>query len=182
VTADARAVAPLAHRAAELARAGGDGVGAREIPFLAQTDVRAVPGSSMPWRLPTEPNTVAAEGDRTVLWLGPDEWLVVGPQGSGADTVAQLQATLGDAHASVVDVSANRAVLELRGPGRHELLAQGCSLDLHPRAWGPGRCAQTLLARVPVLLEERPDSTRLYTRPSFGDYIVDWLLDALGVD
>jgi hypothetical protein len=30
-----------------------------------------------------------------------------------------------------------------------------------------------------VILEERPDATRVYVRPSFGDYLVDWILDAL---
>jgi sarcosine oxidase, subunit gamma len=181
VTADDLAVAALAHRAADLERAGDDGLEVCEVPLLAQTDIRvdASRAARMPSPLPTDPNTVTVAGDRSALWLGPDEWLVVGPAGSGADTRAELEAVLADAHPSIVDVSANRAVLELRGPGRHDLLSKGCSLDLHPRSWGAGRCAQTLLARVPVILEERPDATRVYVRPSFGDYLVDWILDAL---
>jgi sarcosine oxidase subunit gamma len=42
-------------------------------------------------------------------------------------------------------------------------------------------CAQTLLARVPVILQERDLATRVFVRPSFAGYLVDWLLDAAGV-
>jgi len=74
-------------------------------------------------------------------------------------------------------VSANRAVIDLRGPGRLALLASACSLDLDPAGgWVPGVCAQTLLARAQVILQELPDATRLFVRPSFADYVVDRLL------
>ena len=59
-----------------------------------------------------------------------------------------------------------------------ELLAKGCPLDLDPPAWGVGSCAQTLLARAQVILHERRSTTGLLVRPSFADYLLDWLLDA----
>jgi sarcosine oxidase subunit gamma len=83
-----------------------------------------------------------------------------------------------DGGRSIVDVSANRATIELEGPGRLELLAHGCGLDLHPRSWRSGQCAQTLLARVPVLLQELGDSTRLFVRPSLAGWLLDWALVA----
>jgi sarcosine oxidase, subunit gamma len=71
---------PLAHRAADL-----DRVGARELAFLAQVDVRVDPTTAGTLGFPTEPNTWTPAGDRDVLWLGPDEWLVVAdPGGAGA--------------------------------------------------------------------------------------------------
>jgi sarcosine oxidase subunit gamma len=78
----------------------------------------------------------------------------------------------------VVDVSAYRAVVELAGEDRFDLLAQGCGLDLHPRSWRDGRCAQTLLGRVPVLLQERDDATRVFVRTSFANHLAGWLLRA----
>jgi heterotetrameric sarcosine oxidase gamma subunit len=78
---------------------------------------------------------------------------------------------------AVVDVSANRAVIELHGPRRLAMLASACSLDLDPAGgWVPGVCAQTLLARAPVILQELSDATRVFVRPSFADYVVDRLL------
>ncbi|MGH3327079.1 MAG: sarcosine oxidase subunit gamma, partial [Streptomycetales bacterium] len=108
--------------------------------------------------------------------------LVVGPDGDAGPVAAALRAALGDAHGSVVDVSAHRAVLELAGPRARQVLEQGCSIDLHPRAFGPGRCAQTLLARAQVLLWQTAEGPTylLLVRGSFAGYLADWLVDALG--
>lgn len=176
---------PLADRTddlAEVERRTGGGIAIAEVPFLAQVDVRVDPAhaSRLPSPPPLEPNTWSSAGDREALWLGPDEWLVVGPPGAAPAIVAELEAALDGAHRSVVDVSAGRAAVELRGEGSRDLLSKGCSLDLHPRSWKPGMCAQSLLARVPVILQERADATRVFVRPSFADYLVDWLVDAAG--
>ena len=158
-----RARSPLAGLAEAL-----DRVGAREAAFLPERDLRVDP-SATTLRLPTEPNTWIADGDRDVLWLGPDEWLVVGePDASIADALAGV-------HHSLVDVSANRAVFDLLGADRSELLAAGCGLDLHPRSWRHGMCAQTLLGRIPVLLQERTEATRVFVRSSFAGSLLGWL-------
>src|SRR5207244_8831636 len=91
----------------------------------------------------------------------------------------ELEDALGGLHRSIVDVSASRAVFELNDADRHDILAQGCGLDLHPRFWWDGMCAQTLLARVPVILQETHDATRVFVRPSFVRYLADWLADAV---
>ncbi len=150
------------------------GLGATEVPFPAQVSLRVDPAVAA-IELPTTPNTWSAAGARETLWLGPDEWLVVSDTEPAEAIVRDLEARLGDAHRSVLDVSSNRAVLELTGDDRLDLLASGCALDLHPRAWRSGVCAQTLLARVPVLLQERPGATRLFVRPSFAGYLATWM-------
>jgi sarcosine oxidase subunit gamma len=168
--------APLAHRADDLAR-----IDAAEIAFLAQIDVRCAEADAARLGFPTVPNMVNGDLTRGALWLGPDEWLVVGLPGTADAIVAEFEAALADVHHAVVDVSANRAVIELHGVERLELLASGCSLDLDPRAgWVPGVCAQTLFARAQVILQEMDEATRLFVRPSFGNYVVDRLLASAG--
>lgn len=163
---------PLADRADDLAL-----LEAVEVPFLAQVDVRCSEADAARLGLPLVPNTVAGDLTRGVLWLGPDEWLVVGLPGAAAATVAEFEAGLDGVHHSVVDVSQNRAVIELRGADRFALLATGCSLDLDPRGrWVPGVCAQTLFARAQVILQELEGATRLFVRPSFAGYVADRLL------
>ena len=185
MTADERTQSPLAHRLDDLTAIGvrtGGGVIVEHIPMLAQVDIRvdAALGRRAPYPLPTTPNTAWEEGSRAALWLGPDEWLVLGPPGAGANIVSELGAALEGSHRSIVDVSANRVALELSGPRAKEVLSKGCAIDLHPRAWRPGMCAQTMLARAQVILHERSDSTGILVRPSFADYLVDWLFDASG--
>ena len=126
----------------------------------AQVSVRG----PVPAGFPVEANTTAEVDGRTVLWLGPDEWVVLG--GSEAD--------FADA-AAVVDVSANRVVFELAGPGGAEVLATGCSVEVEP-----GRCAQTVLARAQVILfRPEPERWWILVRPSFAPYVRAWLEDAL---
>ena len=40
------------------------------------------------------------------------------------------------------------------GRARATVLAKGCRLDLHPRAFTPGMCAQTVIAQIGVLLHQ----------------------------
>jgi sarcosine oxidase, subunit gamma len=181
VTADALRHSPL------------DGVqlpdGLRELPFLAQVDLRADPddedglaevAEAIGFELPTEPNTVRGVGDHHALWLGPDEWLIVGPPGTEVDLVRILRSALGDRFGAVVDVSAARTTLELTGPHARAVLEFGCSLDLDPRAFPPGSCAQTLVARAQLILQhvDPAPTYRLYVRPSFAAYLAAWLIDS----
>jgi sarcosine oxidase subunit gamma len=177
---------PLAHRLDDLAGTGrttGGDVVLEHVPFLAQVDLRLDPADAdrAPYPLPLEPNTAWEDGPRAALWLGPDEWLVLGPPLAGGEIVGELERALDAVASSVIDASANRVALELSGVRAKEVLSTGCSLDLDPRGgWTVGRCAQTLLARVPVILQERSETTGVLVRPSFAEYLVDWLMHAAG--
>jgi sarcosine oxidase subunit gamma len=130
-------------------------------------------------QLPRRCGQVTAQGPHHVLWLGPDEWLVVSDE--AADVVVEaLTAAVGDAHAAVVDLSANRTLLELSGPAARSVLEKGCPVDLHPRAFEADRAVATTLARVPLLLwQSGPDTYRLLPRSSMAQYVASWLLDAM---
>ena len=184
MTAEAFERDPLTSRAddlALLARRTGGRVTLVHVPFLAQVSVRLDPSVAerAPYPLPRESNTAWEDGPRAALWLGPDEWLVLGQPHAGPSIATELEATLEGSHRSVIDLSANRVAFELGGPGRFELLASGCPIDLHPRAWRRGMCAQTLFAKTQVILHERADTTRVLVRTSFADYLVDRLIAGL---
>jgi sarcosine oxidase, subunit gamma len=129
---------------------------------------------------PAEPNTVATGGEIGVLWLGPDEWLVTAPTESG-DLAERLDAALAGQHHSVIDVSQGRVALELEGAEARAVLAEGASLDLRPRSFGPGRCAQTTFARVPIVLQQLDAAPRfrIFVRASFAPYVMEWFKGAI---
>jgi sarcosine oxidase, subunit gamma len=169
--AEPRRRTPLDGRERELA-----GVGARAVALASQVSLRVEAGVARTLGLPADPNTWSRLDGREALWLGPDEWLITSDVVEATDITHDLEARVGtDRHRSIVDVSANRVAIELTGPRRIELLEAGCGIDLHPRAWRDGVCAQTLLARVPVLLQELEDATRVFVRPSFAGYVATWL-------
>lgn len=181
---------PLTHLAGAMsaaAVAGDRGVAVRELPFLTMVSVRVEPGSAAFARigtavgatLPTRAGATARTGAHTALWVGPDEWLIV----THADEVVieTLVTALGDDPGAVVDVSANRTILEIGGPSACSVLDKGCPTDLHPRAFGPGTAVTTTLGPVPLLLWQVDVATfRLLPRSSFADYTARWLIDAMG--
>ncbi|NUW44323.1 sarcosine oxidase subunit gamma [Nonomuraea rhodomycinica] len=165
----------------------GEALRLAELPFLTQINVRVDPsspaagdlGDALGVPLPVEPNTAVRAGsgadEVTVAWLGPDEWLVVAPEGYRLELLRKAR---GDRHGSIVDVSAQRTTLLVTGPRARDLLAHGCALDLHPGVFGPGACAQTTLARAQVVLIPREDGFLVLVRSSFAAYLAEWLLDA----
>lgn len=180
--ADHHAGLPLSTTAVELS----------EERFLTQVNVRVSPHDpaatriehAIELRLPREPNRVSGDERNAALWLGPDEWLVIAPDGAAERVATATRAAFGGAPGSTVDVSANRTTLRLSGPRSRDVLEKVCALDLHPRAFGPGQCAQTLLGRTQAVLWQvdtgSPEPAyRLLVRSSFACYLADLLLDAM---
>ncbi len=154
-----------------------------ELRFVEQIGVRVKPPVSaylagVPLAL--EPNRVASMREVRTLWLGPDEWLVTAPEGTAADLFGRLSRALAGRHAAVIDLSASRAVIEITGRLARSLLEKGCGLDLHPRAFGPGHCAQTLFARLPIIIDQvaAAPAYRLIVRRSVARWLAEWLIDA----
>ena len=165
-------------------------VSLRDSGFFGQIDLRGDPADSsflaeirqvLGLDLPTHANTVSVSGDRAALWLSPDEWLIVVPFATRAQTVDELKRALAGKHVSITDVSANRVILELSGSKSREVLAKGCGLDLHPRAFMAGQCALTVVARSQAVIwqvDETP-TYRVLVRPSFAAYLTDFFIDAM---
>lgn len=162
---------------------GNPAVALAELRFPEQIGLRVRPPVSaylagIPLAL--QPNRVASMRELRTLWLGPDEWLVTAPAGVAPDLIGRLSRALAGRHATVTDLSASRAVIEIAGPQARSLLEKGCGLDLHPRAFGPGQCAQTVFAKLPVIIDQLGAAPlyRLFVRRSAARWFVEWLIDA----
>lgn len=110
-----------------------------------------------PW--PDRPNTSAVGAGVSVLWLAPGEWGLVGDGAS--DTARRAAGALAGATHHLSDLTEGRVVFAIAGASARNLLARGCSLDLHPRAFAEGDCAQTRFAHLPVLIH-RPSDDDLF--------------------
>ncbi|MCY4477444.1 MAG: sarcosine oxidase subunit gamma [Gammaproteobacteria bacterium] len=126
--------------------------------------------------MPLAANTFTA-GRHRVYWLGPDEWLIATGGERVSDLGSRLVEALAKFHAAVNDVSGGNVELLVGGADARTVLAKGCSLDLHPREFAPGQCAQTGLGRAAVLLAAGgdPSTCTIIVRRSFSDYLCRWL-------
>lgn len=165
------------------------GVVISERPFLGHLNLRGNPADrafmegverALGFALPVEPNTVSIGDGLRALWLGPDEWLIITPQDEQGAVADALAEALAGVLASVTDVTGGQTVVTLSGERSRHVLAKGCSLDLHPRAFGEGQCAQTLVAGANVTLRWAGPgpSYDLIVRRSFADHLALWLHDA----
>ena len=129
---------------------------------------------------PSVPNTVIDSADYRIYWLGPDEWLIVTPAGQQDELKAKLHKALTGVFSSVVDNTSGLTTLHITGDNAAALLATDCPLDLHPREFKAGQCAQTRLAKATMTLSPLADETgfEVIIRRSFADYLLLWLQDA----
>ncbi|MBE5459819.1 sarcosine oxidase subunit gamma [Mycobacteroides abscessus] len=167
-----------------------------EEPFVAMVDLWVDPSGPgglaaagvVGAALPTVPSTCTEGWDTTVIWFGPDEWLVTSTARGGEELEAALRDVIGEHRGAAVDVSAQRTTVRLSGAHARDVLAKGCSLDLHPSVFGLGAAAQTMLGLAAVVLIPLDDTGtdyRILVRSSFAGYLAGWLLDAaeeFGID
>lgn len=127
--------------------------------------------------LPAEPCRAITARDRSALWLGPDEWLILA---AASDPLATRLAQALQRHPhSLVEVSARQCAIELTGAAATDVLNAGCPLDLDPAAFSPGMCTRTVLAKSEIVLWRRAAGTfHLEIARSFAPYVRRFLLEA----
>ncbi|WP_439098508.1 sarcosine oxidase subunit gamma [Amycolatopsis vastitatis] len=148
-------------------------VDAVDEPFRTQLTVRLRDGRTLLGVDLPGPCTFTSGNGVDILWMGPDEYLVLAEPGRQAELETALRE---EGAAAVVDVSAQRNVVRLTGEHAADVLAHGCSIDLESSP--PGTCVQTLLARTGMVLMAREDGFTILVRQSFSDYFKAWLTDA----
>src|SRR5690625_742875 len=177
---------PLAERTEELQAASNSAVSLREVQFVTQVGLRAQPGTEgyvalaeELGGLPTRVGEVIGDASSTaVLWLSPDEFLAIDAPDTGlAET---LTTVLGDRSGQVLDLSANRTIIELSGTAAPLVLRKSCPLDLHPRVWTVNQAYVTEVAQTPVILwRVAEDTWWIAPRISFANHVTNWLLDGM---
>ncbi len=106
----------------------------------------------------------------------PDAYWVLAPD---PKVISQLLAAVPSSAGTVTDLSHSRVRLRVEGPAVRALLAQGISVDLHPRSFAVGAFAQTALHHTGVLLERcAQERYELYVLRTFAVSLWEWLLDA----
>jgi sarcosine oxidase, subunit gamma len=140
---------------------------------------RAAAEGALGVKIPATACRAASEGERAALWLGPDEWLLIGPVGEGPALEAALGAALTQLPHSLVDVSHRQSALCVSGSEAALLLAAGCPLDLDEGAFPVGMCTRTVLAKAEVVLWRRAREVfRLEVWRSFAAYLTQYLAES----
>lgn len=166
---------------------GGHGVNVRRLPprniailrlrgfddaVLAQIE-RQLSGP-----LPRSPNRATGQIPR-MIWLAPAEWMIIdGP----SDWKPLREAACGAVVAHVADIGEGEVSYEVSGERAVDLIAKGCTLDLHPRVFQVDCTAQSALAQTFVIIEKRAAKEplfHLYADASYAHHLELWFEDAM---
>jgi sarcosine oxidase subunit gamma len=119
------------------------------------------------------------DDDRTLIWLGPDERLLIAWLEDAASLGARLEAALADQAHSLVDVTQRQVSLRLAAAFAADLLNCGCPLDLDPARFPVGSGTRTLFNKTDIVLWRRGvDDFHIEVWRSFEDYLVRWMAEA----
>ena len=165
------------------------GIKIQELPYVNKINLRLDPNNNVYMSscgkilgavLPTKPNTYVQNEKVKIIWLGPDEWLVISDQEN--EIFIKLKNELGDLEASVTDVSENRTIIRLSGKKIMTLLSKFLVLDLEKNLRNQLSCAQTFFVKVPILLIRNNDNNQIpvidiFTNRSHANYIYNLIID-----
>ncbi len=145
---------------------------------LASKEVKAAVKKAVGLGVPEQRQALSGQGI-AVLWMSPDELLLICAYDGVAETIAMLEEALKGQHFLAVNVSDARARLRIEGAGARETLAKLCPVDLSPRAFTPGMVRRTRMAQIPAAfwLDDR-DVFHLICFRSVADYAFGALWDA----
>ena len=164
------------------------GIKIQELPFVNKINLRINPnnnkymsscGKILEAILPIKPNTYAKNENVKIMWLSPDEWLVVNNKDS---LLKKLKEEIGNLEASVTDISENRTIIRISGEKVYTLLSKFMVLDLEKNLSDNSSCAQTLFVKVPILLvraynDKQVPTFEIYVNRSQANYIYRLLVD-----
>ncbi|MDG4880653.1 sarcosine oxidase subunit gamma [Mesorhizobium sp. WSM4884] len=129
---------------------------------------------------PETPNAVST-ADATLIWSGPDQFLVLSRGGSHTmETLAPAFA----GSASLSDQSHARALISVSGPEGRTMLAKLSSIDLHPDVFPIGAAAATSMDHTSVTLwrgKDRADGQAVFNLlvfATFAESLWHTMLDA----
>jgi len=125
--------------------------------------------------LPMEQMRVSKNGF-ALIGTAPGQWLAIAESKEARALPAMLGVALKGV-ATVVDQSDGKAVLRISGPRAREVLAKGCSLDLHRSVFKPGSAGTTPVALIDCVIwqvDETP-SYDLAVPTSFAESFWSWL-------
>jgi len=135
--------------------------------------------------LPNKACSTSSKEKITLLWLGPNEWLLVSNNEISKETNAyELEQVLFDNisktnQGAITNVTDHFTIFKLSGSNIFEVLSKGCPFDFSADDFGDNKIVQTILNHVDVTIHQRSENdVDLYVRRSFAGYLWDWLKDS----
>ena len=155
--------------------------------FILHGDVGARSAAASVWGVAFAEQSCRAilRGARATLWLGPDEYLLLGgldgrqvaaDESQATEAADALELALSGIPHSLVDISHRQFALQVKGPHAATILSGGCPLDLDSREFPVGMCTRTIFAKADIVLwRTQLDAFHVEVWRSFAGYVTGLL-------
>lgn len=148
---------------------------ATRISLRAREDAIPAISKALGLILPTRPKTTASKGDRSALWLGPDEWLII----DNVDSSAVAELAEAKVLHSAVDISHRNVGVLISGKGAAAVINGGCPQDLSLTAFPVGAASRTVLGKIEIVLWRLAENEfRVECWRSFSNYAYAFLQES----
>ena len=134
---------------------------------------------------PTEANTSSGNANFSLLWLGPDEWLLYSNNKNLTleDQIKLEKNLFGDVsklnQGAVTNVSDHWVLLNLKGNKIYDLLTKSCPFNFSDFIKKKGSVTQTIINHIDVILHNKNDNDlNLFVRRSFAEDLWLWINDS----
>ena len=125
------------------------------------------------------PERSTVNGTTRLVWVGPNEWLVLCALEEEETILQNLTSSLTNHFAAVTLVSDARVSFLASGSEAADLLAKGCGIDLDVTVCPVDAAVTTRFAGLPAMLLRRATFEYvLYFDVSMAGFLVEWLADA----
>ena len=136
-----------------------------------KTAIKDVMGADVPGQ-----RKVSGDGDKCVIWMSPDELLLICGYAEAGGVVDALNEKLAGEHMLAVNVSDARAAFRLKGAHVRDVLGKLAPVDLDPAVFGIGEVRRTRLAQVAAgfwLLDQ--ETAQIFCFRSVSEYMFNLL-------
>ncbi len=126
-------------------------------------------------RLPN-PLKVKYNSSTRILWMGPDNWLVISDKKNISDT---FKNDFTDKDFAITDLSHSRTIIEIEGNLAREVIKKGSPLNINEL--GEGDCSNSVFHAITITLDfisDNPQVIRVLALRSFGESLHHSLTDA----
>ncbi|MCC6006521.1 MAG: sarcosine oxidase subunit gamma [Rhodobacteraceae bacterium] len=143
------------------------------------TVLRDWAGDSLP-AFPQRPNTGSSNGRATLMFLGPDHWILRADLAREDAFEAALRPVAAPPEISIVRISDTLAFFRIIGPEAGEILSIACPLDLHPRCFGHDAASFTAAFGIKALVIRCEGGFELAVDRSYLPMMTECLTAAAG--
>ena len=127
---------------------------------------------------PDQPNTKTSNGRVTLMFTGPDHWILRADLAEEEALEAALRPAEAPPEISIVKVSDMLAIFRITGPEADDILTIACPMDLHESHCGPDVASFTEFFGLRALVTRCEDGIDVAVDQSFGPMVADYLTRA----